>query len=419
MITDVVPSNIPLDNVFIPAIANGLASLGRFEDTYMVHAAKGETVIPKQVLDANPGLKEKLFQQMVDMGIENPQRYVVGEDLNSINPITGQPEFFWDSIKEFFVDAAPAIGGAVGGYFGGTFGAAAGAGLGSKLAGKTTEEALMAAALAGGTRYLLGSGSPYGENVQGKTITEEMYNKGLGDYATRAQELAGTSTGGLLSTGYGQALRSLRIPETALASGQLGSGIAGGLGGALATYMSEDPEEQSAANQARTAASRQRQESVGNQYRQILESEGKTESRRFPGTPLAELTPEQLALMPPPESLLENLRRRGKVTQAVPTAAEQALINANLNPNLLTQGQSKSPARTVFPLNVETLPMYAQQGGVVPGDTSQNQDTVPAMLTPGEFVFTQDAVRGAAPNGSRQQQARAMYDIMRGLEGRA
>ena len=39
MITDVVPSNIPLDNVFIPAIANGLASLGRFEDTYMVHAA--------------------------------------------------------------------------------------------------------------------------------------------------------------------------------------------------------------------------------------------------------------------------------------------------------------------------------------------------------------------------------------------
>jgi len=41
------------------------------------------------------------------------------------------------------------------------------------------------------------------------------------------------------------------------------------------------------------------------------------------------------------------------------------------------------------------------------------------MLTPGEFVFTQDAVRGAAPNGSRQQQVRAMYDIMRGLEGRA
>ena len=48
MITDVIPSEIPLDNVFIPAIANGLASLGRYEDTYMVHAAKGETVVPRK-----------------------------------------------------------------------------------------------------------------------------------------------------------------------------------------------------------------------------------------------------------------------------------------------------------------------------------------------------------------------------------
>ena len=31
-------------------IANGLASLGRYEDTYIVHAAEGETVIPKEVL---------------------------------------------------------------------------------------------------------------------------------------------------------------------------------------------------------------------------------------------------------------------------------------------------------------------------------------------------------------------------------
>ena len=395
MITDVVPSNIPLDNVFIPAIANGLAALGRFEDTYMVHAAKGETVIPKQVLDANPGLKEKLFQQMVDMGIENPQRYVVGEDLNSINPITGQPEFFWESVKRFFIDAAPAVGGAIGGVFG-PIGAAVGAGAGAKLVGQSTEEALMAAALAGGTSYALGRGVPSGSFVDPSMPASQTLGGGL---ASGIKDLAPK---------FFQDVGQQRIAQIA----------GGGLGGGLASYMGAD-EEEGAASQARTAASRQRQESVGNQYIDVLRSEGKTESRRFPGVPLDELTAAQKALMPPPESLLENLRRRGKVTQAVPTAAEQALINANLNPNLLTQGQSKSPARTVFPLNVETLPMYAQQGGVVPGDTSQNQDTVPAMLTPGEFVFTQDAVRGAAPKGSRQQQARAMYEIMRGLEGRA
>ena len=31
---------------------------------------------------------------MRDMGIE-PERYVVGNELNSINPVTGQAEFFF------------------------------------------------------------------------------------------------------------------------------------------------------------------------------------------------------------------------------------------------------------------------------------------------------------------------------------
>lgn len=59
----------------------------------MVHAAEGETVIPMAVFKENPRLKEKLFEQMRMMGID-PERYVVGNELNSINPVTGQPEFF-------------------------------------------------------------------------------------------------------------------------------------------------------------------------------------------------------------------------------------------------------------------------------------------------------------------------------------
>ena len=43
------------------------------------------------------GLKQMLFTQMEDMGIE-PERYIVGSELNSINPITGQPEFFLKKI---------------------------------------------------------------------------------------------------------------------------------------------------------------------------------------------------------------------------------------------------------------------------------------------------------------------------------
>ena len=78
--------------------AEMLADFGRNGDTYIVHAAEGETVIPMEVLESNPRLKSMLFAQMQDMGIE-PERYIVGNELNSINPQTGQPEFF---LKKLF-----------------------------------------------------------------------------------------------------------------------------------------------------------------------------------------------------------------------------------------------------------------------------------------------------------------------------
>lgn len=82
----------------VQSVANELAKYGRYEDEYMVHAAHGETVVPMAVLDANPRLKKSLYSQMESMGLE-PGRYVVGDELNSINPVTGQPEFF---LKKLF-----------------------------------------------------------------------------------------------------------------------------------------------------------------------------------------------------------------------------------------------------------------------------------------------------------------------------
>ena len=88
---------------------SSIGGLGRFEDTYIVHAAEGETVVPMEVLDSNPVLKERLFESMRDMGIE-PERYIVGNELNSINPITGQPEFFLKQIGRRLRKAVRDIG---------------------------------------------------------------------------------------------------------------------------------------------------------------------------------------------------------------------------------------------------------------------------------------------------------------------
>ena len=53
----------------VKRVADQLATYGRHEDEYMIHAAEGETVIPMEVFRKNPILKDRIFQQMRDMGI--------------------------------------------------------------------------------------------------------------------------------------------------------------------------------------------------------------------------------------------------------------------------------------------------------------------------------------------------------------
>ena len=79
--------------------AEMLADFGRNGDTYLVHAAEGETVLPLEVLESNPRLKNMIYTQMEEMGLE-PERYIVGNELNSLNPETGQPEFFLKKLKK-------------------------------------------------------------------------------------------------------------------------------------------------------------------------------------------------------------------------------------------------------------------------------------------------------------------------------
>jgi len=58
-----------------------------------------------------------------------------------------------------------------------------------------------------------------------------------------------------------------------------------------------------------------------------------------------------------------------------------------------------------------------RNGGIMPNEGIPNQDSVRAMLMPGEFVMTTDAVKGLG-NGSMNQGIKNMYSVMRGLENR-
>jgi len=98
-----------LDYEIIRPTADQLAEFGREGDNRIAHVADGETVIPMEVFQEDPALKEALFGRMREMGID-PERYVVGNQLNSINPVTGQPEFF---LKKLFKGVKKAVKGVV------------------------------------------------------------------------------------------------------------------------------------------------------------------------------------------------------------------------------------------------------------------------------------------------------------------
>ena len=152
--------------------ASRLAEFGRNGDIYVVHAAEGETVIPTEVLEANPKVRELLFEQMRGMGLD-PQGYIVGNELNSRNPVTGMPEFFFKSVFEgvkkaaknvwkvakkvapIVLPIAAAMFGVpfLGPMFGaGTFGASfVGSGIGSLIGGASVKDSIKSGLMAGAT----------------------------------------------------------------------------------------------------------------------------------------------------------------------------------------------------------------------------------------------------------------------------
>ena len=70
----------------------GIAALGRNEDTYLAHVAPDEMVVPAQALRDNPLLKVAIEKSISNYGID-PNQFLVGNGSMDLNPLTGLPEF--------------------------------------------------------------------------------------------------------------------------------------------------------------------------------------------------------------------------------------------------------------------------------------------------------------------------------------
>ena len=168
----------------------GLAALGRNEDRFMAHVAKGEMVVPPVISDKTKSLIKK---EMQAVGLD-PKEYEVGVGM-SINPITGQPEFgrlkkTFKSVKKVVKKAAPVIG--VASMFI--------PGLGPAVSGMLKAIPGVGGALSTGFNFMTGAGGA-GTASKAATAGKGMFGGTLGP---RIKSGLGSMFGGAGSQGTGQ-----------------------------------------------------------------------------------------------------------------------------------------------------------------------------------------------------------------------
>ena len=219
-----------------PALAQRMAAMGRNGDNSIAHVQTGELVIPAALLERDPVLKANLFQRLRDMGIEDPERYVVGSESNSLNPDTGMPEFswlgnLWKNLTNFVKKVATVVLPIALSLFtplGPVFGSALGSGIATLINGGSFKDALKSAAVSGITAGIFqgftgGQGS-FGANVK-SAVTDP-----LGRFSQTISGAGSTLTGGGL-TGPGNLFTPYAAPAgVAPAAASNGAGAGNGSG---------------------------------------------------------------------------------------------------------------------------------------------------------------------------------------------
>ena len=153
-------------------VADRMAKMGREGDTFVVHASEKEVMVPREVAENNPQLVGQIKDAIAAEGAD-PEAYVVGSASNSINPMTGQREFFLKKlvkgIKKVLKKSAKIIVPVALNYFfpglGTIASGAIGAGIGGLIQGESFGDALKSAAVGGLTAGVMSgvSGALSGE----------------------------------------------------------------------------------------------------------------------------------------------------------------------------------------------------------------------------------------------------------------
>jgi hypothetical protein len=366
-----------------------IGGLGRYEDTYIVHAAEGETVVPMEVLDKNPLLKKRLFKTMMEMGIE-PGRYIVGNELNSKNPVTGQPEFFLKKIVDRLKKAAADVSGYAAPIVGAMYGPAAGALTGGILGSFKRENP--GDPRQGLQMALLGGGSGIASNLLGGASGMDL--------------LRGKGLSGALPTKMGRSPMDIYNYFT-----EKGAGM-----DRLKDYAKIfDPAS------AVTSGGDDSSPIINNIVKQMQNKEITVEQGTKAITKMLSEESKKSGLSISQLASIYGLGTLG-IGALIDSTTDDQDVGAQAD--IMPPGEVKKGIVNpigVFP-GLQTRAdggiMDLQDGGESVGPGTGTSDSIPAMLSDGEFVMTAKAVRGAG-GGDRREGARKMYQAMDKLEARA
>jgi hypothetical protein len=225
-------------------VASRMASYGRGGDDTIAHVATGEIIIPLPLIENNPRMKASIFNHLRELGVEEPEQYVVGSSANSINPETGLAEFGWlkktfkkitkavkkvakkvvKVVKKIAPVVIPFALNAMFPGLGAIFSGALGSGIGTLVQGGSLKDAFKSALIGGAIGGVTAGVSGGIKAAQAGTSISEGAMSGI----KNAAKLSNLSTAGkqLVSGQFGQAGYDAVTAANAAAGDQMFAGLA-------------------------------------------------------------------------------------------------------------------------------------------------------------------------------------------------
>jgi hypothetical protein len=412
-------------------VAERMAQMGRNGDNYVVHASEREMIVPREVVERNPALRQAIMRGIEAEGAD-PNAYVVGSDANSINPMTGQREFFLKGlvkgVKNLFKKIAPVVlPFALNALFPGLgtiASGALGAGIGTLVQGGNFKDALRNAFIGGAAGGLMSGiqGAVSGEGfMAGVRSGLPSFGGQSPQVATTASSRAPSAVQGELGGTAGELVAPRPAPTTALPetpgffesirSGNIGEAFFPGRTTAADVLASRGIDPLAATPTQLSAAKMVAEQAAPSLIRQYapIAAAGTLAMGALGGFETPSVSGPGAFRGPTAEEI--EARRMGLSAPTTFVTAADVMASP-------TDVYRPYQAPVQMAANGGEMMSFPRRSGFISGPGTETSDDVPAMLSDGEFVMTARAVRGAG-DGDRQHGVRKMYDLMRAFEGGA